>query len=84
MEKEKLASAIGYEPGSPAPELLASGRGYRAQDIVAIAQKSGIRVVEDPVLASLLDAAVEPGDYIPPWCWEAVAGILAFVTKQRV
>jgi len=34
-------------------------------------------------LVSLLQA-VKPGDYIPSWCWEAMAKILAFVlTKEN-
>ena len=84
MEKRKLASAIGYTPGDPAPELLASGRGREAERIVAVAQQAGIAVVEDTALAALLDTGARPGDFIPPWCWEAAAKILAFVAKREV
>ena len=82
MAKRKMASAIGYSPGDPAPLLLASGRGREAEQIIAIAQEAGIAVVEDASLAALLDNA-KPGDFIPPWCWEAAAKILAFVTKMK-
>jgi type III secretion system FlhB-like substrate exporter len=61
--------------------LLASGRGREAEQIVAIAEQSGIMVVEDTALAALLDLSAKPGDFIPPWCWEAAAKILAFVVK---
>jgi flagellar biosynthesis protein len=81
MAKRKLASAIGYKPGDPAPELLASGRGRDADRIVAIAEQAGVAVVEDAALAALLDTSAKPGDYIPYWCWEATAKILAFVIK---
>jgi flagellar biosynthesis protein len=81
MGKRKLASAIGYEPGEPAPVLLASGKGREAERIIAIAQQAGVEVVEDAALAALLDTSAKPGDFIPPWCWEAAAKILAFVTK---
>ena len=81
MGKRKLASAIGYEPGDPAPVLLASGKGREAERIIAIAQQAGVEVVEDAALAALLDTSAKPGDFIPPWCWEAAAKILAFVTK---
>jgi flagellar biosynthesis protein len=51
--------------------------------MVNIAREAGITIVEDPGLALLLDTA-RPGDYIPSWCWEAMASILAFVlAKER-
>ena len=80
MKKRKLAAAIAYSPEDPSPQLLASGRDRQAERIIAIAQEAGIEVVEDPALASMLDS-VKPGDFIPPWCWEAAAKILAFVCK---
>ena len=83
MRKRKLASAIGYIPSDTAPVLLASGSGRDAEQIIAIAQKAGISIVEDSALAALLDASANPGDYIPVWCWEAAAKILAFVMKHK-
>jgi flagellar biosynthesis protein len=68
MRKRKLASAIGYTPGDPAPQVLALGRGREAEYIIAVAQRAGITVVEDSALAALLDTGVAPGDFIPPWC----------------
>jgi flagellar biosynthesis protein len=82
MAKRKIASALGYSKDDPAPLLLAQGRGREAEQIIAIARKSGIAVIEDSALASLLDSTAKPGDFIPPWCWEAAAKILAFVMKQ--
>jgi len=83
MKKRKLASAIGYKPeeGDSAPVLLAAGRDREAEQIIAVAQKAGVAVVEDSALAALLDTSAKPGDFIPPWCWEAAAKILAFVIK---
>jgi len=81
MAKRKLASAIGYTRGDTAPKLLASGKGREAEQIIAVAQEAGVAVVEDSALAALLDASAKPGDLIPPWCWEAAAKILAFVSK---
>jgi flagellar biosynthesis protein len=79
----KKASAVAYNPSLPAPVLLASGRGREAERMVNAAKEAGITVMEDPGLALLLDAA-KPGDYIPSWCWEAAARILAFVcAKER-
>jgi flagellar biosynthesis protein len=62
---------------------LAKGRGREAERIIAIAREAGIEIVEDSALAILLDAGVKPGDFIPPWCWEAVAKILAFVLSKE-
>ncbi|WP_461256317.1 EscU/YscU/HrcU family type III secretion system export apparatus switch protein [Treponema sp. R80B11-R83G3] len=81
MKKKKIASAIGYSSGDPAPMLLASGRGREAQRIIEIAQEAGVAVVEDAALAALLDTSAKPGDFIPAWCWEAAAKALAFVIK---
>ena len=87
MGKRKLASAIGYTPEESAPRLLALGRGREAERIVSVAQEAGVAVVEDTALAALLDSwgggpRAKLGDFIPPWCWEAAAKILAFVTKE--
>jgi type III secretion system FlhB-like substrate exporter len=83
LKKRKLASAIGYKTGDHAPSFLASGRGREADQIIAVAQKAGVAVVEDAALAALLDTGAKPGDFIPPWCWEAAAKILAFVIKTE-
>ena len=85
---DKLAAAIGYSPEEPAPQLLASGRGREAERIIAIAQQAGVAVMEDAALAAMLDLwagdpRTKPGNYIPYWCWEATAAILALVTKKR-
>jgi len=81
MGRRKLASAIGYSTGDPAPVLLASGKGREAERIISIAHQAGVEVVEDAALAALLDTSAKPGDFIPPWCWEAAARILSFVTR---
>ncbi|MDR2729324.1 MAG: EscU/YscU/HrcU family type III secretion system export apparatus switch protein [Treponema sp.] len=83
MRKRKLASAIRYLQGEPAPQLLASGRDREAEKIIEIARQSGIMVVEDTALANLLDTDIKIGDYIPVWCWEAAAKILAFVSQYE-
>ena len=62
---------------------MAKGRGREAEQIIALAREAGIEIVEDSTLAALLDAGVKPGNFIPPWCWEAVAKILAFVFSKE-
>jgi len=79
----KKASAIAYNPEEGIPRLLIKGRAWEAERIIALAREAGIEIVEDTTLAALLDAGVKPGDFIPPWCWEAMAKILAFVLSEE-
>jgi flagellar biosynthesis protein len=79
----KKASALAYNDKEGIPRLLAKGRGRDAEKIISLAREAGIEIVEDSSLAALLDAGVKPGDFIPPWCWEAVAKILAFVFSKE-
>jgi len=79
----KRASALAYNREEGVPRMLAKGRGREAERIIALAKEAGIEIVEDTALAALLDAGIEPGDFIPPWCWEAVAKILAFVLREE-
>jgi len=79
----KKASAIAYNDEEGIPKLLAKGRDREAEKIIALANEAGIEIVEDSSLAALLDAGVKPGDFVPPWCWEAVAKILAFVISKE-
>jgi type III secretion system FlhB-like substrate exporter len=79
----KKASAIAYNDKEGIPRLLAKGRDREAEKIIALAREAGIEIVKDSSLAALLDAGVKPGDFIPPWCWEAMAKILAFVILKE-
>jgi flagellar biosynthesis protein FlhB len=82
-KQKKIASAIGYDPEEGIPRIFASGKGREAERITALAREAGIAVVEDAALAMALAAGSKPGDYVPSWCWEAAAKILAFVfTKE--
>jgi flagellar biosynthesis protein len=85
MEKGKAAAALSYTLGETAPRLVASGRGREAERIISLAREAGIEIVEDPALAALLDVRINAGDFIPVWCWEAAAKILAFVlAKEKI
>ena len=81
----KKAAALGYDPEEGVPRLLAKGRDREAERIIALAREAGVEIVENSALTALLDAGVKPGEWIPPWCWEATAKILAFVfAKERI
>ena len=73
---------MAYTPPEPAPLVVAAGRGREAERILAAAREAGVTIVEEPGLAAILEA-VRPGDYIPPWCWEAAAKLLAFVFARE-
>jgi type III secretion system FlhB-like substrate exporter len=79
----KIASAIGYDPMEGAPRVIASGQGREAERIITLAREAGVTIVEDPALATVLTAGLKPGDYVPEWCWEATAKILAFVFAKE-
>jgi len=75
----RRAAAITYDPGSQeVPVLAAFGEGHLAEKIISIAKESGIPVMPDPSLATML-SKISVGDEISPEMYEAVAKVLAFV-----
>ena len=75
------AAALSYDPAEhDAPVLAAFGEGYLAQKIVSIAKESGIPILPDPSLASML-SRISVGDEISPELYEAVAKVLTFVSE---
>ena len=75
----KRAAAIKYDPDdNNVPVLAAFGEGYLADKILSVARESGVPVVPDASLASLL-SKVSIGDDIPPELYEVVAKVLVFV-----
>jgi flagellar biosynthetic protein FlhB len=67
-----------------APTVLAKGRDLWAAEIREEARWAGIPVIENPPLARSLYKLVEPGQSIPFELYAAVAGILAFLYRQKV
>jgi flagellar biosynthetic protein FlhB len=67
-----------------APTVLAKGRDLWAAEIREEARWAGIPIIENPPLARSLYRAVEPGQSIPFDLYAAVAGILAFLYRQKV
>jgi flagellar biosynthetic protein FlhB len=67
-----------------APTVLAKGRDLQAAAIREEARWAGIPLIENPPLARSLYAMVEPGQSIPFELYAAVAGILAFLYRQKV
>ena len=67
-----------------APVVLAKGRDLQAAELREEARWAGVPIVENPPLARSLYQAVEPGSAIPFALYQAVAGILAFLYRQKV
>lgn len=75
------AAALRYDPTSPeAPELIATGRGMVAEEIIAIAKEHGVPLHEDAALVEAL-ARIDVGDLIPRELYAVVAEVLAFVFR---
>ena len=80
-KSQKRAAAISYDPGKQdVPVLAAFGEGYVAQKIIEVAMESGIPIMPDPNLTSML-SKISIGDEISPEMYDAVAKILVFVSE---
>lgn len=67
-----------------APTVLAKGRNLLATEIREEARWAGVPIIENPPLARSLYKMVEPGQSIPFELYAAVAGILAYLYRQKV
>ena len=73
------AAAISYDPeGLGVPVLAAFGEGLMAEKIISVAKESGVPILPDPTLSSML-SKVSVGDEIPEELYEAIAKVLVFV-----
>lgn len=77
-----LAVALRYEPGSPAPKVVAKGADHMAARIRQVATEAGVPLRENKPLARALYGAVEIGDLIPVHLFQAVAEVLAVVYRM--
>ena len=66
-----------------APMVLTKGRDLHALDIREEAKAAGVPIIENPPLARSLYRSVEPGQAIPYELYAAVAGILAYLFRER-
>lgn len=67
---------------TPAPMVVAKGQDLIALRIRAIAEESGVPVIEDKMLARALYAAVEVDRMIPAEFYKAVAGIVHAISRR--
>ena len=82
LDKNKTAVALAYEAGDVAPKILASGKGYVAEQIIEEAKKADVPFYQDNELAETL-SKLDIGDAIPPELYEVVAEILVFVNDME-
>jgi len=77
-----IAVALKYDPSKmSAPTVVAKGQRLLAERIKALAEASGVPIVENAPVARLLYKLVEIGGQIPGELYQAVAEILAFVYR---
>lgn len=78
--ERRAAVALAYADNSPAPRVVAKGRGLLAEAIIERARESGVYVHESPALVGLL-MQVDLDRYVPPQLYVAVAEVLAWVYR---
>ena len=79
-DDEKVAVALSYDPSDEysAPEVVATGRGHIAEQLLKLALEYGVKIHEDADLAEILHA-LDIGDEIPVEAFVAVAEILRYI-----
>ena len=77
-----IAVALEEQAGTTAPKVTATGRGFVAEQILAIAFANGVKVREDADLVQILAAVDVDGD-IPTEAFAAVSEILAYVYRAN-
>lgn len=80
-QKKKAAVALSYDPKEEAPKVIALGRGYLADKIIARAKEANVPLHQDEKLADTL-SRLELGEMIPPELYDVVAEILVFVDRM--
>ncbi len=80
----RLAIALKFDAKEMiAPQVMAKGAGFIAEQIKKIAKENQIPIVEHKPLAQTLFKLTEVGDYVPADLYRAVAEILAYVYRLK-
>ena len=83
VDKNRLAVALRYEQGKDdAPVVSAKGKGYIAEQIIALAKEHDVAIREDADLAMLL-SKLEIDMPIPLEAYAAIAEILAYIYRTN-
>ena len=79
-----IAVALRYDAlEAPAPMVVAKGADHLAEKIKEIAREAGVPIRENKPLARALYKSVEVGEVIPEEMYQAVAAILASLSKFK-
>lgn len=82
-EKMKKAIALKYEPSKhDAPHVIAKGKGYIADQILAQAEKHDVKIHEDQALIELL-YQLEINEQIPASLYPIIAEIFALIYRAE-
>ncbi|MGB0468452.1 MAG: EscU/YscU/HrcU family type III secretion system export apparatus switch protein [Pontibacterium sp.] len=65
-----------------APTVSAKGQGVIAEQIIALAEESGVHIHESPELVDLL-VRLQPGEEIPEGLYRAIAEVIAFAYSLK-
>jgi flagellar biosynthesis protein len=83
QDKKQVAVALSYDPEKDsAPRVIATGRGFIADQILEAARQNQIPIRDDAVLAQAL-SQVALDQVVPPELYAVVAEVLAFVYRLR-
>ena len=77
---DRKAVALSYDGLHSAPKVVASGRGYVAEQIIELAEEIGIPIRDDPMLVEAL-ASLELDTEIPTDLYLAVAEALLWAYR---
>ncbi|MHB0912651.1 MAG: flagellar biosynthesis protein FlhB [Armatimonadota bacterium] len=78
-----IAVALKYDPEKMgAPSVVAKGQRLLAEKIKALAESTGVPIVENIPVARLLYKTVEVGQQVPEELYQTVAEILAYVYRM--
>lgn len=81
MDSKIKAVALKYPKDAATPFICASGKGEVAKNILDIAQKNNIPIVENSDLTDVLTLQ-EIGTIIPEETWELIANIFSYIIEQ--
>ncbi|PRO66969.1 flagellar biosynthesis protein FlhS [Alkalicoccus urumqiensis] len=80
----RSAAVLRYDEagGDNEPQVIASGRGYVAERILALAEENGIPMEEDTfLLENLID--LDLGEQVPPQLYAVIAEILLLLEEME-
>jgi flagellar biosynthesis protein len=80
-KKHNIAAAVKYDvENDDTPQIVASGKGAMADEIIKIAEENDVPLYKDPHLVKLLESLEVETD-IPQELYVLVAEVLSFVYK---